>query len=398
MGDSLPTTPHPLVMRPHVTVCVALAVSAAVPVPAQVSSLRLGAPTGKASEAFSEVVAMHELRDGRVLLIDNVRAERTVWVADFRTGASTQFGRRGQGPGEYQEPTSLLPSGDSVLIVDPLAQRVLVLSPTNEVVRTGSFPRRVGDPAQRRLRDAPAFIDHRGQFYYQFEIFNPDRTGPRILAMGGIARSGIDRSAEVVLTDWASRGADQELLQNSNVAVWPRKDGWAVRPDGLLGKVLADKYEVVWYRDGRETGRVPLPTPEVRVTDADRTALIEEWDKVPVMTLGSGGAAGSSGRKNPFAAYLRDHPEAFPDRKSPIADVSPNVLFDPQGRLWIMRAKLARAGTYTIDVVQEGRGLVRRIELPAGHQLIGFGLNSLYTVRIDEDGLQWLERFAIPPA
>jgi hypothetical protein len=365
---------------------------------AQVSTTRLGAPTGRAAEGLSEVVAMHELRDGRIMVIDNARANRTVWTVDFRNGALAQFGRRGQGPAEYQEPTSLLPLGDSLLIVDPLAQRVLVVSPANEVVRTGSFPRAVGDPSQRRLRSSPDFIDDRGRFYYHFEVFNPDRSGPRILPLGGIARSGVDRSAEVVLTDWWSRGNEQPLVQNSNVAIWPLRDGWAVRRDGLLAKVLADGYEVVWYREGRESGRTgALPAPDVRVTPADRNALIAEWDKRPMMSLNSRGGGGPTGQKNVIAEYLRAHPEAFPARKSPIGDTEPNVLFDPQGRLWIVRAKAAKDTAYTIDVVQEGRGVVGRVELPAGHRLIGFGPDALYTVRIDDDDLQWVERFAMPP-
>lgn len=364
---------------------------------AQVSTTRLGAPTAKATEGLSEVVAMHELRDGRLMVIDNARSNRTVWIVDFRTGELTQFGRRGQGPAEYQEPTSLLPLGDSLLIVDPLAQRMLVVSAANEVVRTGSFPRSVGDPAQRRLRAAPAFIDQRGQFYYDFEVFNPDRTGPQLLPVGGIARSSLDRSGELVLTDWWSRGPDQPLMMRSNVAIWPLRDGWAVRPDGLLGKVSAERYEVVWYRDGRETGRTgPMPAPDVRVTADDRTALIARWDKVPMMSLNSRGGGGPTGEKNRVAEYLRQNPEAFPARKSPIGDVSPNVLFDPQGRLWIVRARPAKEPAYTIDVVQEGRGVVDRVELPPRHQLIGFGRNTVYTVRVDDDDLQWIERFAMP--
>jgi hypothetical protein len=41
---------------------------------------------------------MRELSDGRVMVIDNVRSDRTVWSVDFRDNTMKQFGRRGRGP------------------------------------------------------------------------------------------------------------------------------------------------------------------------------------------------------------------------------------------------------------------------------------------------------------
>jgi hypothetical protein len=282
-------------------------------------------------------------------------------------------------------------------LVDPLAQRVIVLSRGGDVLRTGQFPRAVGGAGERRWRKHPEGIDAQGRVYYSFEVFNPDRTGPSILSSGGIARSSIERANEELMAPWASRGTDQSTFGRSNVVVWPLRDGWAVRNDGLVARVLAQPFEVRWYRDGKDTGRpVPLPSGDYRVTDADRRAYIDHWDKVPVMGLGPGGSTGPTGRKNPLAEHLRDHPEAFPSRRPPLAEAEPNVLFDRRGRLWIVRDKSARDSSYAIDIVDEPNGIAGRLVLPAGRRLLGFGANTLYLVRVDDDDLQWLERYALP--
>ena len=37
--------------------------------------------------------------------------------------------------------------------------------------------------------------------------------------------------------------------------------------------------------------------------------------------------------------------------------------------------------------------LLRHVMLPEDTRLVGFGKNSVYLVRIDDDDLQWLERY-----
>jgi hypothetical protein len=47
--------------------------------------------------------------------------------------------------------------------------------------------------------------------------------------------------------------------------------------------------------------------------------------------------------------------------------------------------------------VFDGTGkLARHVMLPDDTRLVGFGKNSVYLVRIDDDDLQWLERYRRP--
>ena len=68
-------------------------------------------------EPFSRIVGVRELSDGRTLIAD--RTEQHVSFVDFESGSLQQVGREGNGPGEYQTPTSLLPLPDDMtLLVD----------------------------------------------------------------------------------------------------------------------------------------------------------------------------------------------------------------------------------------------------------------------------------------
>jgi hypothetical protein len=61
--------------------------------------------TGAATEPFSNVVAVEELPDGRVIVTDP--QERTLSVVDFKSGETRQLGRNGNGPNEYTAPQHL---------------------------------------------------------------------------------------------------------------------------------------------------------------------------------------------------------------------------------------------------------------------------------------------------
>lgn len=73
--------------------------------PQQTPTRALGGTPAELSEGFTEVTAIRELNDGRVLILD--RGEGTLLLGDFRDGTIRQVGRRGCGPGEYEAPMQL---------------------------------------------------------------------------------------------------------------------------------------------------------------------------------------------------------------------------------------------------------------------------------------------------
>ena len=72
-------------------------------------------------------------------------------------------------------------------------------------------------------------------------------------------------------------------------------------------------------------------------------------------------------------------------------------VFASNGLLWIPRATAdGMLATPLYDII-DGKGkLVERVKLPARTRLVGFGSNSVYVVRLDEDDLQYLQRHSLP--
>jgi hypothetical protein len=59
-----------------------------------------------------------------------------------------------------------------------------------------------------------------------------------------------------------------------------------------------------------------------------------------------------------------------------------------------MRSSAFDAKTRDVDVFDGAGKLVRRVSLPVTSRVAGVGKSSIYVIRTDDDGLQWLERYA----
>jgi hypothetical protein len=85
----------------------------------------------------------------------------------------------------------------------------------------------------------------------------------------------------------------------------------------------------------------------------------------------------------------------FPETKPPILSTGVVAIFDNNGNLWVARERVHGDAVPHYDVITEGKGVVARVNLPPGTRLVGFGKNAVYLAR-DEDGSDWLERYAMP--
>ena len=71
------------------------------------------------------------------------------------------------------------------------------------------------------------------------------------------------------------------------------------------------------------------------------------------------------------------------------------VPVDGRGRAWVRRHR--EAGEATVYDVFDGSGaLAMTVEAGVGRRVVSFGEGKLYAVRMDEYGLQVLERHALP--
>ena len=68
----------------------------------------------------------------------------------------------------------------------------------------------------------------------------------------------------------------------------------------------------------------------------------------------------------------------------------------PDGRLLVERVETDGKASSQYDVIDRRGAIAGQIELPANQRIVGFGRNTVYIARADDDGLKHLSRHAWP--
>jgi hypothetical protein len=342
---------------------------------------------------FSQIRAVRELRDGRLLVSD--WTDEVVLVVDLRTGGVRQLGRKGSGPTEYRLPAALLPlPGDSTLLVDQGNERLAVIGPDLSIVRSFSSHR----PGLTHAV-VPRAVDSAGRFY--FEI--PNWTRPDANLNDSVAvvrwdpRTGIEEPVGRIRGE-TYRQPGRHLRPSLPYVVFAPQDVWQADAAGRVAFVRSADYRVEWRdRDGRILRGPPTPFRPLRVTAADRTEYIRRF----VTTSPVGGRSGSGMSATPaematpaaIAAMVPD--QEFAATRPPFTDFTPRIA--PDGTLWVERS--VAAGTPPLFDLLDRQGVRRRVvALPAGRRLVSLGAGVAYLASVNEDGVERLERYRLPPA
>jgi len=166
-------------------------------------------------------------------------------------------------------------------------------------------------------------------------------------------------------------------------------DQWAVASDGRIAVVSVEPYRVTFFDTlGRRTIGPILNVTRIAVDDALKQRWREEKKQpVPVLVF-SGGRTTAQSRPPRY-----DEPAEWPDDLP--AFLPGAVLFAPDGMLWVNRAVAAESPAM-LDVIDRQGKVAYRVALPTQSRLVGFGSSSVYLVRIDEDDLQYLQRYRLP--
>jgi hypothetical protein len=72
------------------------------------------------------------------------------------------------------------------------------------------------------------------------------------------------------------------------------------------------------------------------------------------------------------------------------------VSSSPDGRIWVAVPASVGGPAGHHDVLDATGRLIARVRLAAGESLVGFGRGTVYTVRRDDDDLQYLRRYTLP--
>jgi hypothetical protein len=353
----------------------------------QAGDRRLEAPSAALEHDFSRIGGVRELPDGRLLVSDWI--DETVSVVDLARQSVRRIGRRGAGPAEYRLPAALLPMpGDSTLLVDQGNERLTVIAPDLRIVRSFSSHR----PGMTH-GITPRAIDRQGRFYFEIPAWaDPAGNSDSVSVARFDLRDGkVERLVRV-------RGITyrEGSVRGIPYVIFAARDVWQAAPGGRVAIVRSAPYVVEWREvngsitRGRAVSRAQLP-----VTALDRTAYVTHFmATAAVAGRGeSGMTAMPASEKTPEAIARLVAVQEFRRVKPPFTDRAPLIAAD--GTLWVERS-VAMGSRPAWDLF-DGRGaFIGGVILPAGRRLVALGSRAAYAAFVDPDGLERLERYALP--
>ncbi len=387
----------------------AVLVTAAGPALAQNAPARtLSRPAAEYAEPFTQVAGIRELRDGRLIAIDP--RDKTVQLIDLKAGTAVKLGREGSGPGEYGLPSRLLAlPGDTSAVVDVLNNRLLLVTPDG---RVGGFldlnvPAPGGRGEGRGMmmigNNIPTMVDARGRMYSQGSPFRVVDGVPQ--ASDSVPMTRWDRSTGKRDTvAWMAVPAGTNQISGSsgrggqNVSVrigggppFNGADQMAVAPDGRVAIVHHEPYSVDFVSEtGQRTRGQPIRHDRVRLTDGHK----QEWRERQRNAMGMM-ITNDNGRRSAAMVPNRDvqDPEVWGGDYLPPFLANATIMFSGEGYLWISRTGPAGQAP-TFDVIDRAGAVVQRVVLPKKARLLGFGRGAVYVARVDEDDLQYIQKYA----
>lgn len=359
--------------------------------------VQLGEAEAAWAGAFAVVSTVRELPGGRVVVADPLG--QVVVSLDMGAGVADTIGRTGAGPAEYRQPDAVWPlPGDRTLLVDLGNGRLTELSPGLEFGDTRPYAT-VDPAAGAMIRMHPQGVDGMGRIYFRGTPgFDEDPDSVKILRMD-LGTGEIDSVGVFKREDRTREESGDATSQNVSITQVPLSpaDAWGVAADGRVVVVRAGDYHVDWIEaDGSVTSGPPVPYAPVRIGQAEK----QEWSDhrseagggLGIQVMQNNGNVritarrGGGGDDNLDDYLWPEVKPAFYNRPVPV---------DGLGRAWVRRHRDAgEAPRY--DVFDGGGQLVMSVELPMARRVVSFGDGTLYAVRMDDVGLQYLERFALP--
>lgn len=366
-------------------------------------------------EPFTQIAGVRELKDGRLVVIDP--RDKTVQVVDLKAGTATKLGREGSGPGEYGIPLRLMSlPNDTSAIADMLNNRLLLINPNATV--GGFLDLNVPPPSGGREGggrgmvmiggNMPTAADAKGRMYIQGPPFRMTENGPQSADSVPMIRwervSGkrdtlawlrLPASANQV-TSRGGRGNQQVMVRMGGGPPFNGTDQMAVAPDGRVAVVHHEPYSVDFVSEtGQRTKGQPIRYDKLRISEGHKQEWRDRQKTATGMTI-----TNENGRRSATmgpAGQTQD-PETWGDEFMPPFLGNSNTLsFSNDGYLWVQRTGPAGQPP-TFDVIDRAGNVAQRVVLPKRARLLGFGNGVVYVARLDDDDLQYLQkyRFAMP--
>jgi hypothetical protein len=169
-----------------------------------------------------------------------------------------------------------------------------------------------------------------------------------------------------------------------------------VTPDGRVGIIRSPEYRLDWVSPARSAG-APIAYQKVKVSEAHK----RQWrdarrGATAIMVTNNNGnvqtRAGSPGAGGITIPEPKDWPEFMP----PFLGSGGSIFPAPDGQVWVARTREGDDHIPRYDVLDAAGKVAMRVTLPPKTRLLGVGSGTVYTVRTDEDDLQYLQRYRLP--
>lgn len=374
----------------------------------------LSKPDAEFSEPFTQIAGVRELKDGRLIVIDP--RDKTVQVVDLKSGTATKIGREGSGPGEYGIPLRLMAlPGDTTAISDMLNNRLLLINPNATV--GGFVDLNVAPPSGGRGGGGmmmiggsmPTAADAKGRMYYQGPAFRMTENGPQSAdsvpmirwdrASGkrdSIAWLRVPQGANQI-SGSSGRGGQNVRVRMGGGPPFNGADQMLVAPDGRVAIAHHDPYSVDFVSEtGQRVRGQPIKYDKLRITEGHK----EEWRERQKTATGISMTVDNNGRRSATmgpAGQTQDPDVWGGEFMPPFLSVNNTLSFSNDGYLWVQRTGPAGQPP-TYDVIDRAGNLALKVVLPKRARLLGFGNGAVYVARLDEDDLQYIQkyRFTMP--
>ena len=350
-------------------------------------ALSLGARDGDERLVFGRIADLALSAAGDTVFVLDAM-EREVRAFSARGELLFRFGRRGKGPGEYEDPVSIarLPWSGAVAVWDAALQRLTVLSPGGEV-RSTATPLRQSEIARtgRRLR---AYGEG-----FLLEVRSDPYTVPPAKQRGFLVRLDTLGRVRDTLLEFAVppvRGSTQQgaagLVSETRLWApqWTPEPRWDVSPDGEVAFAPGGPYEV--YRLGADRGavvKITRPWKPEKLTRRERMLNLRGWRE-------------HREPDDPVPLFVRE----LARRKS-FARVRPavmGVLAAGQGRVWARRFSAEdhwEGYARTWDAYGAYGGSDGVIRFPAGFHPVAVAGGRVWGFRQDELDVDYLEAYSL---
>lgn len=372
---------------------------------------------------------VNDIASRRVLLLDSTMKVVSV-VADSTPSTANAYGPR---------PGSLIAfRGDSTLFVDPASLSMLVIDPQGKLGRTMSVPR--AQDAMMLSAGLGAYYSnghlvYRGMPNVQMRMTGAPGAGntPQVEVPDSMAVVRVNLQTRVLDTAGFVKiprtrpiisRVDDKISVSVEVNPLPVVDEWVVTSTGDIAILRGKDFHVDWVgADGQRRSSPKVAFDWKRLTDDDKTKLVDSVSKIlekqftsgsaggnalqqgfqSMMGGGAGAAApqvtmrfemragdGPAGGGGPVRAPQMTQPKLTVVSASELPDYQPpffatSARADLDGNIWVQTipTKPQPAGV-VYDILNKDGQAIDRVLIPEGRSILGFGPGGVVYLAVRE--------------